>query len=67
MRQHTGFRLSEEALRLLDALATRHGLNRTAALEMLIREAARQQGIDAVQFRGFAQLQEDLRVRGVEV
>ncbi len=47
MKQHTGFRLSEEALRLLDALAVRHGLNRTATLEMLIREAARQQGIHA--------------------
>ena len=47
MKQHTGFRLSEEALRLLDALAARYGLNRTAALEMLIREAARQQGIHA--------------------
>jgi hypothetical protein len=47
MKQHTGFRLSEDALRLLDALAARHGLNRTAALEMLIREAARQQGIHA--------------------
>ena len=47
MKQHTGFRLSEEALRLLDALAAQHGLNRTAALEMLIRQAARQQGIHA--------------------
>ena len=47
MKQQTGFRLSEEALRLLDALGARHGLTRTAVLEMLIREAARQQGIHA--------------------
>ncbi len=47
VKQHTGFRLSEEALRLLDALALRHSLNRTAVLDLLIREAARQQGIAA--------------------
>lgn len=47
MKQQTGFRLSEEALRLLDAFCARHGLTRTAVLEMLIRDAARQQGLHA--------------------
>jgi hypothetical protein len=47
MKQSKNFRLSEEAWSLLSALAARHGIARTAVLEMLIREAARQQGIHA--------------------
>ena len=47
MKQSKNFRLSEEAWSLLSALAVRHGIARTAVLEMLIREAARQQGIHA--------------------
>ena len=47
MKQTKNFRLSEEAWSLLSALAARHGIARTAVLEMLIREAARQQGIHA--------------------
>ena len=47
MKQTKNFRLSEEAWSLLSALAARHGIARTAVLEMLIREAARQQGIYA--------------------
>ena len=45
MKQQTGFRLSEEALRLLDAMAVANGISRTAALEMAIRTEARKQGI----------------------
>ena len=40
MKTHTGFRLTDEALRLLTAMATARGINRTAMLEMLIREGA---------------------------
>ena len=45
MKQHKGYRLSEEALRLLDALAVANGISRTAALEMAIRTEAKKQGI----------------------
>jgi hypothetical protein len=41
MKKSATFRLSEEAMNLLVALAQRRGINRTAVLEILIREAAR--------------------------
>jgi hypothetical protein len=45
MKQHKGYRLSEEALRLLDVMAATHGISRTAVLEMAIRTEAKKQGI----------------------
>ena len=45
MKQHKGYRLSEEALRLLDVLASANGISRTAVLEMAIRTEAKKQGI----------------------
>ena len=45
MKQQTGFRLSAEALRLLDAMAAANGISRTAVLEMAIRTEAKKQGI----------------------
>lgn len=45
MKQSVGFRLTEEALRLLDAMAAANGISRTAVLEMAIRREAKQQGI----------------------
>jgi predicted transcriptional regulator len=45
MKQNTGFRLTEEALRLLDAMAQANGISRTAVLEMAIRTEAKKQGI----------------------
>ncbi|HEU5379726.1 MAG TPA: ribbon-helix-helix protein, CopG family [Ktedonobacteraceae bacterium] len=45
MKQQTGFRLSEEALRLLDVMAAANGISRTAVLEMAIRTEAKKQGI----------------------
>jgi hypothetical protein len=45
MKQQTGFRLSEEALRLLDAMAAANGISRTAVLEMAIRTEAKKQGM----------------------
>lgn len=45
MKQQTGFRLSQEALRLLDAMAAANGISRTAVLEMAIRTEAKKQGI----------------------
>jgi hypothetical protein len=47
MKQSVGFRLTEEALRLLDALAATNGISRTAVLEMAIRAEAKKQGIPA--------------------
>jgi hypothetical protein len=41
----TTFRLTPEARRLLVALAERKGINRTAAVELMIREAAKREGI----------------------
>ena len=38
---HSSFRLSEEAKRLLEALAAHYGLTLTGALELAIRESAR--------------------------
>lgn len=40
------FRLTEEARALLAELARRQGIDRTAALELLIRQAAARAGID---------------------
>jgi predicted transcriptional regulator len=45
MKQSVGFRLTEEALRLLDAMAADNGISRTAVLEMAIRREAKRQGI----------------------
>ena len=39
--KNTSFRLSPEARRLLDLLASRDGITKTAVLELLIREKAR--------------------------
>jgi len=40
-KPHSSFRLSEEARKLLAALAAHHGLTLTGALELAIRESAR--------------------------
>ena len=45
MKQHKGYRLSEEALRLLDVMAAANGISRTAVLEMAVRTEAKKQGI----------------------
>jgi predicted transcriptional regulator len=47
MKQVLGFRLTEQAIRLLDAMAQANGISRTAVLEMAIRDAAKKQGIHA--------------------
>lgn len=44
-KRQIGFRLSDEALALLRAIAERHGINMTAALELVIREASEKRGI----------------------
>ena len=41
----TSFRLTLEALRLLGAIAERQGVAMTAALEVLLRKEAQEQGI----------------------
>jgi predicted transcriptional regulator len=41
----TSFHLSPEARRLLDELAKAKGLSKTGVLEVIIRDAARQEGI----------------------
>ena len=46
MKQHKGYRLSEEALRLLDVMAATNGISRTAVLEMAVRTEAKKQGIE---------------------
>jgi len=43
MKKTTNFRLTEEAIALLDALATARGISRTAMLEIIIREAAKKE------------------------
>jgi predicted transcriptional regulator len=43
MKKTTNFRLTEEAIALLDALAKARGISRTAMLEIIIREAARRE------------------------
>lgn len=40
-RKPTSFSLSEHAMILIGKLADRHGLSKTAVLEMLVREEAR--------------------------
>lgn len=45
MKQSVGFRLTQEALRLLDAMAAANGISRTAMLELAIRMEAKKQGI----------------------
>lgn len=55
MKRSTNFRLSEEALQLLDAEATRQGSTRTAIVEMLartLRRGARRHEDNAMQQRG---------------
>jgi predicted transcriptional regulator len=47
MKQRTSFRLSNEAMSLLDALAQANGISKTSVLEMAIRETAKKQGIHA--------------------
>jgi len=44
MKKATAFRLTEDALALLDAMAQARGISRTAMLEILIREAAKREG-----------------------
>ena len=39
---HASFRLSADARRLLDRIAAHHGISRTAVLEWIIREKARE-------------------------
>jgi hypothetical protein len=47
MKRATSLRLTEEALRLLAAMAAADGISHTAMLEIAIREAARKRGIRA--------------------
>jgi hypothetical protein len=47
MKQRTGFRLSPEAMALLEALAEANGISKTAVLELAIRDTAKKQGIHA--------------------
>jgi Ribbon-helix-helix protein, copG family len=44
-KQHTAFRLTPDALRLLDLMARAKGLSRAATLEVVIREAAKREGL----------------------
>lgn len=44
-KQKTSFRLSQEAMQILRALAAKHGLTVTGILEMLVREKARAEGL----------------------
>lgn len=41
----TGFRLSDEAKRLLTQLAQQQGISQSAVLELLIREEAKRKGV----------------------
>jgi hypothetical protein len=41
----TSFRLTSEARRLLEAIAETKGLSLTSALELMIRETAKREGI----------------------
>ncbi|HEU5199290.1 MAG TPA: ribbon-helix-helix protein, CopG family [Ktedonobacterales bacterium] len=47
MKQPVHFRLSQEAVALLQRLANADGISRTAMLEIAIREAARKRGLHA--------------------
>ena len=44
MKVHVSYRLSEEALRLLKALADAKGLSMASVLEVAIRELAKREG-----------------------
>ena len=44
MKVHVSYRLSEEALRLLKALAEAKGLSMASVLEVAIRELAKREG-----------------------
>lgn len=44
-KQKTSFTLSEEALKLLEAIAQKHGISKTTVLELTIREKARAESI----------------------
>lgn len=52
IRRPTSARLSTEALRLMDKLASKLGISRTAVLELAIREYARLQGVDGGEGEG---------------
>jgi predicted transcriptional regulator len=45
MKHPTSYRLSAEALRLIDQLATKLGLGKTAVLELAIRKLAEREGL----------------------
>jgi predicted DNA binding CopG/RHH family protein len=45
MRTSTNFRLTEEAVRLLHALAEAKGLSYTSLIEMMLRDTAKREGI----------------------
>ena len=47
MKQPVHFRLSQEAVALLQRMADAYGITRTATLEIAIREAARKRGLHA--------------------
>lgn len=47
MRKAATFRLTDQAQRLLSAMAEADGISHTAMLEIAIREAARKRGIRA--------------------
>ena len=47
MKQPVHFRLSQEAVALLQRMADMDGITRTAMLEIAIREVARKRGIRA--------------------
>ncbi len=45
-KKKTSVTLSDEALRFLQILAKKYGINRTAILEIVIREKAKAENID---------------------
>jgi replication initiation and membrane attachment protein DnaB len=45
-KKKTSHNLTLEALRLLKALAEKYGISQTAMLEIIIREKAKQEGLD---------------------
>jgi hypothetical protein len=47
MKLRTGFRLSHDAMALLEALAEANGISKTAVVELAIRDTAKNQGIHA--------------------
>lgn len=46
-KQSMTIRLSAEARRLLEVMARRDGISRTAVIELAVRRFARQQGVEA--------------------